>query len=81
MTESTFQLRGKREPVAPPLAERLSPKEAAEYLGLSVSTLRDWRSINRAGPSPIFYQVSRNKIFYWSKDLEKFLAARKVTRR
>lgn len=49
--------------------ERLSTKEAAEYLGYSESTLETWRTENKG---PRFYKPL-GKIFYFKDDLDLWL--------
>ena len=63
---------------APAKDERLTPEQAAAYLGLATSTLRDWRSINYHGHSPAFYRLGR-RVFYVMDDLERYLASCRVT--
>jgi predicted DNA-binding transcriptional regulator AlpA len=59
----------------PPPAERWTPTEAADFLGVSAETLRGWRS-KRTGPA--FFQVSRNVLFYSRSDVQSWLAQRRV---
>ena len=54
--------------------DRLSNKEAAEYLGVATNTLNVWRTINRWPDLP--YIKIGNKIFYRKTDVDKFLDAR-----
>lgn len=55
--------------------QRLSEREAAEYLGpVSVRTLQDWR--NR-GTGPAYTRLGR-RIAYDVADLDAFLAAERV---
>ena len=50
-------------------------KQAAEYLGLSVSLLRKWR-VNREG-GPVYIKIGR-AVRYSTEDLDGFLQARRV---
>lgn len=47
---------------------------AAEYLGLAVGTLRNWRN---KGKGPRYFKLG-SKIRYTVKDLEKFIEAHTV---
>ncbi|HEY0941898.1 MAG TPA: helix-turn-helix domain-containing protein [Steroidobacter sp.] len=71
MTEFTFP--PPASPTVPPLGERMTPAQAAEYLGVSPHTLRNWRA---AGTGPAFYAMGR--VFYWRRDLDAFVASRRV---
>lgn len=54
----------------------LSPKEAAAYLGLSVSWLNKWRM---RGRGPVFVKIdesSRGRVRYREADLARFIEAR-----
>lgn len=73
MTDFSFPPRVDPVPAAPPIAERMTPAQAAEYLGVSEHTLRNWRA-SRTGPT--FYAMGR--VFYWRRDLDAFLASRRV---
>jgi excisionase family DNA binding protein len=53
-----------------PSAATLSEKEAAAYLGVSLSTLRR----NRAEKRPPAYVKIRNSVRYTRADLDQFLA-------
>ena len=50
-------------------------KQAAEYLGLSVSLLRKWR-VKRDG-GPVYIKIGR-AVRYSTEDLDGFLQARRV---
>lgn len=60
-------------PDVPPLHERMTPEKAAEFLGVSEATLRNWRS---SGDGPPFFRVGR--IFYWKRDVDRWLLSRRV---
>lgn len=49
--------------------KKLSPSEAAEYIGFSEGTLANWRSQKRGPP----YYGPEGKIFYLAHDLDKWL--------
>lgn len=51
---------------------RMSPREAAPYIGVTEGTLAVWRSTRRY---PIPYYRIGNKIFYSKRDLDAFLAS------
>lgn len=53
----------------------LSPVEVAEYLGLSVETLAQWRSERRG---LAFVKLARNRVAYRQEDLSKWLATKTV---
>lgn len=55
-------------PIAP--GTRLTPDEAADYLGLSPKTLANWRS---AGTGPTHLRVG-GRIQYRVQDLDEFLS-------
>ena len=58
--------------------ERLTSREAAEYLGISYSLFGKQRSTSTDHPP--FFKITNNsnsKIFYWKKDLDKWLKSRK----
>lgn len=57
------------------MKERDAEKAAADYLGVSVATLRKRR---RFGLPPAFIRVGR-RIVYARADLDSFLAAQRVT--
>jgi predicted DNA-binding transcriptional regulator AlpA len=64
---------GKPKPAAKPIVERpivLSPREAAQYLGVSVSTLKNWRA-KKSGPR--WTHCGARLVAYRPADLEKFL--------
>ena len=48
---------------------RLSEIEAAEYLGITVGTLRNWR-VQRRGPD--YVKIGRVTTF-WVEDLDRFI--------
>ncbi len=52
-------------------AERVSPKRAAEFLGVSVRTLEEWRK-KKTGPA--FVKLGPKLIRYELAELERFLA-------
>ncbi|WP_198368535.1 helix-turn-helix transcriptional regulator [Roseomonas rosulenta] len=63
--------------VAPrfPRDARLTPREAATYLGKSTSTLEAWR---RQGVGPRFYRIgpgTRAGIFYVVNDIDAWISA------
>jgi DNA-binding transcriptional regulator YiaG len=63
----------KSKPAAKPIVERpivLSPREAAQYLGVSVSTLKNWRA-KKSGPC--WTHRGARLVAYRPADLEKFL--------
>lgn len=60
-------------PTVPPLPERLTPAAAAEYLGVSEQTLRNWRS---QGRGPAYWRLGR--IFYVRTDLDRWARTRRV---
>lgn len=56
-----------------PLDERLTPKEAAVYLGRNTETLARWRKL---GAGPRWYRLSdkgRAPVFYLARDLDLFI--------
>lgn len=55
--------------------ELLSTVEAAEWLGLEEATLREWRSDQKGPP---YIEISARCIRYALKDLEKYIAERRV---
>ena len=55
-------------------ARRLSEREAAGYLGISVRTLQDWRQ-RRTGPA---YSKVGRRVVYDVLDLDAFLASGRV---
>lgn len=60
-------------PVMP--ARLLTAEQVAEYTGLSVETLAQWRSQRRGIP---FLKLSRNVVRYRPADLDKFVNERMV---
>jgi excisionase family DNA binding protein len=55
--------------------DRLSPIEAAEYLGVRVQTLSVWRTSRRY---PLPYVKIGSKVQYRRADLDKFIESRVV---
>ena len=51
--------------------QKLDTPAAAEYLGLSHTTLETWRANGKSGQPP-FYKVGR-KVFYLQHDLDQWL--------
>ena len=51
----------------------LNQREAAEYLGISVETLRTWR---RRKTGPTYYRVGVRRIIYKPNDLDAFMRER-----
>ena len=49
-----------------------STKEAAEYLGVSESTLRYWRHV-ADGTGPKSFRVGRKLVYYYEADLNEWL--------
>lgn len=62
----------------PGVRQHLSTEEAAHYLGVSTKTLVNWRVL-RIGPR--FIQISNHCIRYALKDLEDWLAAKRIETR
>lgn len=58
-----------------PVAELMTPQEAAAYLGVEVSTLAMWRSTKRY---PLPYVKVGRLVQYRKTHLDAFLAARTV---
>lgn len=56
------------------IARRLSEREAAGHLGISIRTLQDWRQ-RRTGPA---YSKVGRRVVYDVLDLDAFLAAGRV---
>lgn len=52
----------------------MSIKEAAEYLGLEVTTLYNWRA-KRFGPPS--YALNAKKVVYRKKEIDRWLEERK----
>jgi excisionase family DNA binding protein len=73
MTEIPATIQG----ASAPFPEVMTDHQAADYLGLSVATLRAWR-LARKGPP--YVQLGR-AIRYRRSDLDAYLAARTVTHR
>lgn len=63
-----------RRTVPRPAPSWLTPREAAEYLGSSPRTLREWRYLER-GPA---YHVLEGRIRYRTDDLDTYLASVRV---
>lgn len=55
--------------------QKMTHKEAAEYLNISSLTLYSWRFKNFG---PAFYRLTRKTIIYNKSDLDKFINDRKV---
>ena len=53
------------------MPEKLSPKEAAIFLGKSITTLQEWRN-QKTGP-PYIREVGR--IYYLMRDLDRWRLA------
>lgn len=51
----------------------VSTKKAAEYLGITESTLRKWRV---SGYGPRYYKISANRVVYDLDDLDMWLESR-----
>lgn len=51
----------------------LSAREAAEYLGIALRTLYDWRRTNRV--KIVWHRIGPQKVGYRKSDLDAFLAA------
>ena len=54
----------------------LRPADAAEWLGVSVTQLEQWRG---AGKGPVFIKLSHKTIRYRAADLNAYVAARVQT--
>ena len=52
----------------------LNTKEAAKFLGLKESALRNWRC---EGKGPAFYTISPRRILYEEADLEAYKSERR----
>jgi excisionase family DNA binding protein len=64
--------------VTPPVvgaARLLTPEDVAEFTGLSVETLAQWRSQKRGIP---YVKISRNCVRYRQSDLDGWLSERIV---
>jgi excisionase family DNA binding protein len=59
------------------LHDRLSNKEAADYLGVKSETLDIWRSVGRY--SIPFTKIGR-RVFYRKSDLDAFIKSRTQTK-
>jgi len=55
--------------------QKMTHKEAAEYLNISSPTLYNWRFRNFGPP---FYRLTSKTIIYNKSDLDKFINDRKV---
>jgi len=55
--------------------QKMTHKEAAEYLNISSPTLYQWR-FRKFGPP--FYRFTKRKIIYNKSDLDKFMSDRRV---
>ena len=54
----------------------LTTSEAAKRLGISPSTLRNWRT--RPGFGPAFYRFSGTRVRYAAEDVDQWASARRV---
>lgn len=54
--------------------DRMSPQQAAEFLGVAVSTLRNWR---HTGKEQIPFVKTGAKVAYRRSDLAEYVARRK----
>jgi hypothetical protein len=50
--------------------------EAAEYLGLKSTTLRDWRARRRV-PQPPYHKLG-GKVYYSTADLDAFICSQRI---
>jgi excisionase family DNA binding protein len=67
----------KRE-MTPTLGQRLMDEgEAAEYLHVSVETMRDWRKAGRRG-GPDYIQIGGRSIRYLKEDLDRYISRSRV---
>ena len=57
--------------------EYIAEKEAAEFLGLSLGTLRNWRT---AGKGPRYYILPYHRVRYTKADLLEWTENNKKTR-
>jgi predicted DNA-binding transcriptional regulator AlpA len=55
------------------MSEKLSPQQAAEYLGFSVPTLERWR---RLGVGPKFVKLGGNRVAYLPRHLNEYIESR-----
>jgi len=55
--------------------ERMTTRQAAEYLGISIHTLYNWRS---AGKAPPARRINGGHPFYLRVDIDKWLRQRSV---
>ena len=56
----------------------LKETRAAEYLGLAVQTLRNWRHLQRG---PVYYKISkgpRGRVVYYLEDLKAYLEKHRI---
>jgi excisionase family DNA binding protein len=60
---------------AQPTAKLLTPKQAAEFLGVPDGTLAQWRSQRRG---PVFIKLEGRLVRYRARDLETYIAERVV---
>lgn len=58
------------------MSEKLSPRQAAKYLGFSVPTLERWR---RSGVGPKFVKLGGNRVAYLQKHLDEYVESRVQT--
>ena len=59
---------------------RLTSRQAAEYLGVSIKTLARWRDLRRQGldRGPAFFAPKGGMPFYVLADLDEYLARSRV---
>ena len=57
--------------------EKLQPDAAADYLGHTVATMREWRS---RGRGPAYFKAADGSISYAKSDLDAFKEARQPRR-
>ncbi|EAA7678370.1 DNA-binding protein [Salmonella enterica subsp. houtenae] len=57
------------------LKERLTRKEAAEYIGVTPATMANWASTGKV--SIPFYKAGLKKVIYLRTDLDEFISSTK----
>lgn len=57
--------------------EKMTTREAAEYIGVTPGTLSVWRSVGR---HDVPYRKIGTKVVYFKKELDEWLESRKRTR-